>query len=88
MIDLLLYYHTWSKENSTHYYEIDFLVSNGSKLDVFEVKSSGIGKHDSINVFAKKYSDSIKNLYLLSQKDIVKEGAIFLKPFYLLPFIL
>ena len=83
-----LYYHTWSKENSTHYYEIDFLVSNGSKLDVFEVKSSGIGKHDSINVFAKKYSDSIKNLYLLSQKDIGKEGAIFLKPFYLLPFIL
>lgn len=83
-----MYYHTWSKENSTHYYEIDFLVYNGSKLDVFEVKSSGIGKHDSINVFAKKYSDSIENLYLLSQKDIVKEGAIFLKPFYLLPFIL
>lgn len=83
-----LYYHTWPKENSTHYYEIDFLVSNGSKLDVFEVKSSGIGKHDSINAFAKKYSDSIKNLYLLSQKDIVKEGAIFFKPFYLLPFIL
>ncbi|MEI3536245.1 MAG: AAA family ATPase [Bacilli bacterium] len=82
------YYHTWSKENSTHYYEIDFLVSNGSKLDVFEVKSSGIGKHDSINVFAKKYSDSIENLYLLSQKDIGKEGTIFLKPFYLLPFIL
>lgn len=83
-----LYYHTWPKENSTHYYEIDFLVSNGSKLDVFEVKSSGIGKHDSINVFTKKYSDSIENLYLLSQKDIGKEGAIFLKPFYLLPFIL
>lgn len=83
-----LYYHTWSKENSTHYYEIDFLVSNGSKLDVFEVKSSGISKHDSINVFAKIYFDSIKNLYLLSQKDIGKDGAIFLKPFYLLPFIL
>ena len=83
-----LYYHTWPKENSTHYYEIDFLVSNGSKLDVFEVKSSGIGKHDSINAFAKKYYDSIKNLYLLSQKDIVKEGAIFFEPFYLLPFIL
>lgn len=83
-----LFYHTWSKENSTHYYEIDFLVSNGSKLDVFEVKSSGIGKHDSIDAFAKKYSDSIKNLYLLSQKDVGKEGTIFLKPFYLLPFLL
>lgn len=83
-----LYYHTWSKENSTHYYEIDFLVSNGSKLDVFEVKSSGVGKHNSIDVFAEKYSDSINNLYLLSQKDIGKERAIFLKPFYLLPFLL
>ena len=71
------YYHTWSKENSTHYYEIDFLVSNGSKLDVFKVKSSGISKHDSINVFTKKYSDSIKNLYLLSQKDISKERKNF-----------
>ena len=83
-----LYYHTWSKENSTHYYEIDFLVSNGSKLDVFEVKSSGVGKHNSIDVFANKYSDTVNNLYLLSQKDIGKEGSIFLKPFYLLPFLL
>ena len=72
-----LYYHIWSKENSTHYYEIDFLVSNGSKLDVFKVKSSGISKHDSINVFTKKYSDSIKKLYLLSQKDISKERKNF-----------
>lgn len=83
-----LYYHTWSKENSTHYYEIDFLTSNGSKLDVFEVKSSGIGKHDSIDCFAKKYSDSIKNLYLLSQKDVGADGALLLKPFYLIPFLL
>ena len=72
-----LCYHIWSNENSTHYYEIDFLVSNGSKLDVFEVKSSGISKHDSINAFAKNYSDSIKNLYLLSQKDISKERKNF-----------
>ena len=83
-----LYYHTWPKENSTHYYEIDFLTSNSSKLDVFEVKSSGVGKHDSIDAFSKKYSDSIRNLYLLSQKDIGKEGAILKKPFYLLPFLL
>ena len=40
-----LYYHTWNKKGSTHYYEVDFLVSEGSKINVFEVKSSGIGKH-------------------------------------------
>ena len=46
-----LYYHTWNKKGSSHYYEVDFLVSDGSKIKVFEVKSSGIGKHESINEF-------------------------------------
>ena len=40
-----LYYHTWEKSNSTHYYEVDFLISEGSKMNAFEIKSSGTGKH-------------------------------------------
>ena len=36
-----LYYHTWEKKGSTHYYEIDFLISNGSKVSAIEVKSAG-----------------------------------------------
>ena len=51
--DRELYYHTWEKENSTHYYEIDFLISEGSKISAIEVKSSGLGKHDSLCEFAK-----------------------------------
>ena len=43
-----LYYHTWEKKGSTHYYEVDFLISEGSKINAFEVKSSGSGKHESI----------------------------------------
>ena len=35
-----LYYHTWEKKGSTHYYEIDFLISNGSKVSAIEVKSA------------------------------------------------
>lgn len=35
-----LYYHTWEKKGSTHYYEIDFLISNGSKVSAIEVKLS------------------------------------------------
>ena len=27
-----LYYHTWEKEGSTHYYEVDFLISDKSKI--------------------------------------------------------
>ena len=83
-----LYYHTWEKENSTHYYEVDFLTSERSKINAFEVKSSGIGKHESITEFSKKFSSNIHNSYLLSQKDVGKEQMLMLKPFYLMPFLL
>ena len=62
-----LYYHTWEKKGSTHYYEIDFLISNGSKVSAIEVKSAGAGKHESLLEFRKKYSKNIKNSYIVSQ---------------------
>lgn len=68
-----LYYHTWEKKGSTHYYEIDFLISNGSKVSAIEVKSAGAGKHESLLEFRKKYSKNIKNSYIVSQKDIDKK---------------
>lgn len=83
-----LYYHTWNKKGSTHYYEVDFLVSEGSKINVFEVKSSGIGKHESVNEFCKKYSNIVNKSYLISQKDIGKENSLLFRPFYLVPFVL
>ena len=82
-----LYYHTWEKEGSTHYYEVDFLISEGSKVRAIEVKSSGTGKHESISEFTKKYSRNIENAYLLSQKDTGSEGQLLKKPLYLTPFI-
>ena len=80
-----LYYHTWDKKDSTHYYEVDFLISEGSKIDAFEIKSSGTGKHESINMFYKKFSKNVNNIYLLSQKDVGKEDNLLLRPFYLVP---
>lgn len=82
-----LYYHTWEKHGSTHYYEVDFLISDGSKISAFEVKSSGTGKHESIGEFSKKISANIKSTYLLSQKDVGTEGTLQKKPIYLTPFI-
>ena len=82
-----LYYHTWEKKNSTHYYEIDFLISQGSKISAIEVKSSGIGKHESLTEFNKKYSKHIKESFILSQKDIGKEGIIKYMPVYLTSFL-
>ena len=82
-----LYYHTWEKKESTHYYEVDFLISEGSKINVFEIKSSGSGKHESIKEFCKKFSQNMNQAYLISQKDAGKEENLLLKPFYLLPFL-
>lgn len=82
-----LYYHTWEKKGSTHYYEVDFLTSEGSKINAFEIKSSGSGKHESIRVFYKKFSKNVHSIYLLSQKDVGKEENLLLKPFYLMPFL-
>lgn len=82
-----LYYHTWEKAGSTHYYEVDFLISQGAKVSAIEVKSSGIGKHESISEFQKRYSANIRDCYILSQKDYErKEGIIFL-PIYLAQFL-
>ncbi len=83
-----LYYHTWEKDKSTHYYEVDFLISEGSKVNAFEIKSSGAGKHESIKQFYKKFSKNVNKIYLISQKDIGKEENLMLKPFYLMPFLI
>lgn len=86
--DRELFYHTWEKKDSTHYYEVDFLMSEGSKINAFEIKSSGIGRHESIKEFAAKYSKYMKQTYLISQKDVNKEGLLLMRPFYLFPFLI
>ena len=83
-----LYYHTWEKKGSTHYYEVDFLVSEGKKVNVIEVKSSGTGKHESIIEFSNKYSGNINKMFILSQKDVSKEGKLLLRPLFLTPLML
>ena len=81
-----LYYHTWEKMASTHYYEIDFLISQGTKISAIEVKSSGTGKHESLTEFGEKYSKHLKESFILSQKDISKDKNIRYIPIYLTPF--
>lgn len=82
-----LYYHTWEKEGSTHYYEIDFLISQGAKVSAIEVKSSGTGKHESMLEFGKKYSKNLKDCVLISQKDVGKKENIRYIPVYMTPFL-
>lgn len=82
-----LFYHTWEKKGSTHYYEIDFLISCGEKVSAIEVKSSGTGKHESINEFRKQYSKNLKGCYIISQKDVDKRDNIDFVPVYMTSFI-
>ena len=86
--DIDLYYHTWEKENSSHYYEVDFLLASKTKIVPIEVKSSGIGKHESITEFQKKYSKHVAKEILLSQKDIGNREMLKLYPIYMLPFLI
>ena len=83
-----LYYHTWEKKGSTHYFEIDFLISDGSKVSPVEVKSSATGKHESITEFRIKYSKHVKDSYIISQKDIEKKDGINFLPVYMTPFLM
>ena len=83
-----LYFHTWQKENSTHSYEIDFLLSSKNKIIPVEVKSSAVRNHESLKRFSEKYSASVEKQFLISQKDVGKNEQILLRPVYMLPFIL
>lgn len=81
-----LFYYTWKKDN-THSYEIDFLLSRGSKLCPVEVKSSGYKSHTSLDVFCEKYSRVVDQRYLIYTKDFQKDGKTICLPVYMTPFI-
>lgn len=80
-----LYYHVWRKQNSTHSYEIDFLVISKAKVVPIEVKSSRVKPHDSMDAFVKKYSRQIGEKMIVSGHDIGADGEIRLWPLYCLP---
>ena len=81
-----LFYYTWAKDD-THNYEIDFLLSRGSKLYPIEVKSSGYNTHTSLDAFCQKYSNIIDRRYLIYTKDLKKDAETILLPVYMTPFL-
>lgn len=83
-----LCYHTWLKEESTHYYEIDFLIGKKQKVIPIEIKSSATKSHKSIDAFCEKYSKIIDRPYIFSQKDISNDKQTLLMPIYMMPFLL
>lgn len=82
-----LFYHTWQSKTSNHNYEVDFLLSRGTKLWPLEVKSSGYKTHKSLDEFCKKYSEHISNRYLIYTKDLKKDEQTTLLPVMLTMFL-
>ncbi len=82
-----LYYHTWPTESGKHNYEIDFLLSRGSKICPIEVKSSGYKTHASLDAFQKKFSDRISRRYLVYTKDFRKDSDVFMVPVFMTMFL-
>ena len=81
-----LFYYTWPKDE-THNYEIDFLLSHGTKLQPIEVKSSGYNTHKSLDVFCEKYSHIVECRYLIYTKDLKTDKGTILLPVYMTPFL-
>lgn len=82
-----LFYHTWPVSNSNHNYEVDFLLSQGSKICPIEVKSSGYKTHASLDAFCKKFSSRIGNRYLIYTKDFHHEQEMTYLPIFMTPFL-
>ena len=82
-----LYYHIIPTQDGKKYYETDFLISDDYKISPIEVKSSGYKTHASLDVFCDKYSDRIKNRYLIYTKDLAWEKGILYLPVYMTMFL-
>ena len=79
-----LFYHSWPTESGKHNYEVDFLLSHGTKILPIEVKSSSYKTHASLDAFCKKFSSRITNeRYLVYTKDYAREESVKYLPAYL-----
>ena len=82
-----LFYYTMKSETSNHLYEIDFLLQSGDKICPIEVKSGNYRNHRSLDVFCDKYSQRIKDKYVVHTKDYKWENGINYIPVYMVPFL-
>ena len=83
----LFFYVHYSDEKHRNDIEIDFLISNGSKIKpkIFpiEVKSGKRYTTDSLNTFVKKYSNRIGQAFIIHPKNLSKKDNIICLPAYM-----
>jgi hypothetical protein len=77
-----LFFYTWPKDEK-HNYEIDFLLSRGSKIQPIEVKSSGYTTHASLDEFCRVFHERIDKRFLVYTKDLKIEDKMVYLPMYM-----
>ena len=82
-----LFYHTWPTESGKHNYEVDFLLSRGTKIWPLEIKSSGYKSHVSLDAFCKKFSNRIGERFLVYTKDYCRDKETTLLPVLMTMFL-
>ena len=82
-----LFYYTMESETSNHLYEIDFVTSVGDKISPLEVKSGNYRTHKSLDVFCDKFSNRVRDKYVVHTKDYKWENGIHYIPVYMVPFL-
>lgn len=82
-----LYYYTFPTDSGKHNYEVDFIIADRDKISPIEVKSSGYKAHASLDAFCGKFSERIKNKYLIYTKDLHKDADMLYLPFYMTQFL-
>lgn len=78
----LFYYTFKADEEGKNNYEVDFLISDGTKLRPIEVKSSGYRTHKSLDEFCAKFSSRISRPTMLYTKDLRKDSDMLYLPVY------
>jgi len=80
-------YHTFPKSDGKHFYEVDFLISEGLKVVPIEVKSSTEKSHVSLDEFLRKHPKDVDCAYVVCTKNIFVDGRITYIPIYMAGFI-
>lgn len=80
-----LHFHTFEVEGAGKPipYEVDFLVIRGRRLCPVEVKSSGYRRHASLDQFVRRYGVGGAESYVLTPKDLSREGNLTYVPLYM-----
>ena len=82
-----LFYYTMESETSHHLHEVDFLISSGDKICPLEVKSGNYKSHKSLDAYCDKFSNHVKDKYVVHTKDYKWENGIHYIPVYMIPFL-